>query len=55
MIKTQQQLLQQQLTTACDDDTTSLLRDCYLLEEKERLKEEWSLFKEQKKIFEKER
>ncbi|XP_076976556.1 afadin- and alpha-actinin-binding protein isoform X3 [Tamandua tetradactyla] len=57
MIKTQQQLLQvnQQLTTACDDDTTSLLRDCYLLEEKERLKEEWSLFKEQKKNFERER
>ncbi|XP_075413849.1 afadin- and alpha-actinin-binding protein isoform X3 [Tenrec ecaudatus] len=54
MIKTQQQLLQQ-LTTACDDDTTSLLRDCYLLEEKERLKEEWSLFKEQKKNFERER
>ncbi|XP_012371962.1 afadin- and alpha-actinin-binding protein isoform X2 [Octodon degus] len=54
MIKTQQQLLQQ-LATACDDDTTSLLRDCYLLEEKERLKEEWSLFKEQKKNFERER
>ncbi|XP_036301559.1 afadin- and alpha-actinin-binding protein isoform X3 [Pipistrellus kuhlii] len=55
MIKTQQQLLQQQLATTCDDDTTSLLQDCYLLEEKERLKEEWSLFKEQKKNFEKER
>ncbi|KAM3839642.1 afadin- and alpha-actinin-binding protein isoform 2-T2 [Vipera latastei] len=39
MIKTQQQLLQ----------------DCYLLEEKERLKEEWKLFREQKKNFEKER
>ncbi|XP_026556037.1 afadin- and alpha-actinin-binding protein isoform X2 [Pseudonaja textilis] len=39
MIKTQQQLLQ----------------DCYLLEEKERLKEEWKLFSEQKKNFEKER
>lgn len=46
---------QQQLATTCDDDTTSLLRDCYLLEEKERLKEEWSLFKEQKKNFERER
>ncbi|KAM9689443.1 afadin- and alpha-actinin-binding protein isoform 2-T4 [Trichechus inunguis] len=54
MIKTQQQLLQQ-LATACDDDTTSLLQDCYLLEERERLKEEWSLFKEQKKNFERER
>lgn len=53
MIKTQQQLLQQQLT--CDDDTTLLLQDCYLLEERERLQEEWSLFREQKKNFEKER
>ncbi|XP_070602352.1 afadin- and alpha-actinin-binding protein isoform X3 [Erythrolamprus reginae] len=55
MIKTQQQLLQQQLTAPCDDDTNMLLQDCYLLEEKERLKEEWKLFKEQKKNFEKER
>lgn len=39
MVKTQQQLLQ----------------DCYLLEEKERLKEEWKLFREQKKNFERER
>ncbi|XP_074688504.1 afadin- and alpha-actinin-binding protein isoform X6 [Strix aluco] len=39
MIKTQQQLLQ----------------DCYLLEERERLQEEWRLFREQKKNFEKER
>ncbi|XP_040607569.1 afadin- and alpha-actinin-binding protein isoform X2 [Mesocricetus auratus] len=54
MIRAQQQLLQQ-LATTCDDDTTSLLRDCYLLEEKERLQEEWSLFKEQKKNFERER
>ncbi|KAL7984954.1 hypothetical protein Chor_003524 [Crotalus horridus] len=55
MIKTQQQLLQQQLTAPCDDDTNMLLQDCYLLEEKERLKEEWKLFREQKKNFEKER
>ncbi|XP_077189269.1 afadin- and alpha-actinin-binding protein isoform X1 [Paroedura picta] len=55
MIKTQQQLLQQQLTSPSDDDTSLLLKDCYLLEEKERLKEEWKLFKEQKKNFEKER
>ncbi|XP_066411634.1 afadin- and alpha-actinin-binding protein isoform X2 [Molothrus aeneus] len=53
MIRTQQQLLQQQLT--CDDDTTLLLQDCYLLEERERLQEEWRLFREQKKNFEKER
>ncbi|KAJ6656286.1 hypothetical protein lerEdw1_003942 [Lerista edwardsae] len=55
MIKTQQQLLQQQLTSPCDDDTNMLLQDCYLLEEKERLKEEWKLFREQKKNFERER
>ncbi|XP_038601323.1 afadin- and alpha-actinin-binding protein [Tachyglossus aculeatus] len=53
MIKNQQQLLQQQLTI--DDDTSSLFQDCYLLEEKERLQEEWMLFKEQKKNFERER
>lgn len=39
----------------CDDDTTLLLQDCYLLEERERLQEEWTLFREQKKNFEKER
>ncbi|XP_042641802.1 afadin- and alpha-actinin-binding protein isoform X3 [Tyto alba] len=55
MIRTQQQLLQQQLMSPCDDDTTLLLQDCYLLEERERLQEEWRLFQEQKKNFEKER
>ncbi|XP_061201202.1 afadin- and alpha-actinin-binding protein [Neopsephotus bourkii] len=55
MIKTQQQLLQQQLMCPCDDDTTVLLQDCYLLEERERLQEEWRLFREQRKNFEKER
>ncbi|XP_010084433.1 PREDICTED: afadin- and alpha-actinin-binding protein [Pterocles gutturalis] len=55
MIKTQQQLLQQQLMSPCDDDTTLLLQDCYLLEERERLQEEWRLFRDQKKNFEKER
>uniref|UniRef100_A0A452HER5 Uncharacterized protein n=1 Tax=Gopherus agassizii TaxID=38772 RepID=A0A452HER5_9SAUR len=56
MIKTQQQLLQQQLMSPCDDDDTSvLLQDCYLLEERERLQEEWKLFREQKKNFERER
>lgn len=47
--------LQQQLMSPCDDDTTPLLQDCYLLEERERLQEEWRLFREQKKNFEKER
>ncbi|XP_069088382.1 afadin- and alpha-actinin-binding protein isoform X1 [Pleurodeles waltl] len=55
IIKTQQQLLQQQLATPNDDDTTALLKDCYLLEDKERLKEEWRLFREQRKNFERER
>uniref|UniRef100_A0A8D0HJ94 SSX family member 2 interacting protein n=1 Tax=Sphenodon punctatus TaxID=8508 RepID=A0A8D0HJ94_SPHPU len=56
MIKTQQQLLQQQLTSPSDDDDTNpLLKDCYLLEERERLQEEWKLFREQKKNFERER
>ncbi|KAM4722119.1 afadin- and alpha-actinin-binding protein isoform 2-T3 [Rhinophrynus dorsalis] len=32
-----------------------LLQDCYLLEDKERLQEEWKLFNEQKKNFERER
>ncbi|XP_042191122.1 afadin- and alpha-actinin-binding protein A isoform X2 [Callorhinchus milii] len=55
VIKAQQQLLQQQLNVQCDDETAALLRDCYLLEEKERLKEEWKLFDDQRKNFEKER
>ncbi|KAG9350906.1 hypothetical protein JZ751_024795 [Albula glossodonta] len=54
-IQTQQQLLQQQLSAPCDDETAALLNDCYMLEEKERLKEEWRLFEEQRKNFEKER
>ncbi|KAJ8408506.1 hypothetical protein AAFF_G00259200 [Aldrovandia affinis] len=54
-IQTQQQLLQQQLSSPCDDETAALLNDCYMLEEKERLKEEWRLFDEQRKNFEKER
>ncbi|KAG5850060.1 synovial sarcoma, X breakpoint 2 interacting protein a isoform X1 [Anguilla anguilla] len=55
VIQTQQQLLQQQLSSPCDDETAALLNDCYMLEEKERLKEEWKLFEEQRKNFEKER
>ncbi|XP_048395621.1 synovial sarcoma, X breakpoint 2 interacting protein a isoform X2 [Stegostoma tigrinum] len=55
VIKAQQQLLQQQLNPQCDDETAVLVRDCYLLEEKERLKEEWRLFSDQKKNFERER
>ncbi|XP_041133056.1 synovial sarcoma, X breakpoint 2 interacting protein a isoform X2 [Polyodon spathula] len=55
LITSQQQLWQQQLSCPCDDETGALLRDCYLLEEKERLKEEWRLFDEQRKNFERER
>ncbi|XP_038819706.1 synovial sarcoma, X breakpoint 2 interacting protein a isoform X3 [Salvelinus namaycush] len=55
-IQTQQQLLQQQLNSPCyDDETAALLNDCYTLEEKERLKEEWRLFDEQRRNFERER
>ncbi|MFT7801581.1 afadin- and alpha-actinin-binding protein isoform X1 [Arapaima gigas] len=54
-IQTQQQLWQQQLSSSCDDETAALLNDCYMLEEKERLKEEWRLFDEQRRNFEKER
>uniref|UniRef100_A0A8C8FII7 Uncharacterized protein n=1 Tax=Oncorhynchus tshawytscha TaxID=74940 RepID=A0A8C8FII7_ONCTS len=55
-IQTQQQLLQQQLNSPCyDDETAALLNDCYTLEDKERLKEEWRLFDEQRRNFERER
>ncbi|XP_072275676.1 afadin- and alpha-actinin-binding protein [Pyxicephalus adspersus] len=54
-IKNQQQLLQQQILVGGDEDTSALLQDCYLLEDQERLQEEWRLFTEQKKNFEKER
>nr|XP_046247310.1 afadin- and alpha-actinin-binding protein-like isoform X2 [Scatophagus argus]XP_046247311.1 afadin- and alpha-actinin-binding protein-like isoform X2 [Scatophagus argus]XP_046247312.1 afadin- and alpha-actinin-binding protein-like isoform X2 [Scatophagus argus] len=54
-IQTQQQLLQQQLSSPCDEETTSLLSDCYMLREKESLREEWKTLEEQRKIFERER
>ncbi|XP_073401022.1 afadin- and alpha-actinin-binding protein isoform X3 [Dendrobates tinctorius] len=54
-IKNQQLLLQQQVVEASDDDTSTLLQDCYLLEDQERLQQEWTLFNEQKKNFEMER
>lgn len=53
-IKNQQHLLQQQIIVG-NEDTSALLQDCYLLEDQERLQEEWRLFNEQKKNFEKER
>ncbi|XP_068095231.1 afadin- and alpha-actinin-binding protein isoform X2 [Hyperolius riggenbachi] len=54
-IKSQQHLLQQQIIVGSEDDTSALLQDCYLLEDQERLQEEWRLFHEQKNNFEKER
>uniref|UniRef100_A0A3Q3L9M1 Synovial sarcoma, X breakpoint 2 interacting protein b n=1 Tax=Mastacembelus armatus TaxID=205130 RepID=A0A3Q3L9M1_9TELE len=54
-IQTQQQLLQQQLSSPCDEDASSLLSDCFMLQEKERLREEWKTLEEQRKIFERER
>lgn len=47
--------VQQQLSAPCDEETALLLKDCYMLEEKERLKEEWRLFEEQRKTFASER
>ncbi|XP_040895656.1 afadin- and alpha-actinin-binding protein-like isoform X2 [Toxotes jaculatrix] len=53
-IQKQQQLLQQ-LSSPCDEETASLLSNCYMLQEKERLREEWKTLDEQRKIFERER
>lgn len=47
--------LQQQLNTSCDEENAAVLNDSYMLEEKERLKEEWKVFEEQRKNFEMER
>ncbi|XP_058890671.1 afadin- and alpha-actinin-binding protein-like isoform X1 [Acipenser ruthenus] len=55
LITNQQQLWQQQLSCPFDDEAGALLRDCYLVEEKEKLKEEWRLFDDQRKNFERER
>ncbi|XP_077471618.1 synovial sarcoma, X breakpoint 2 interacting protein a [Stigmatopora argus] len=54
-IHAQQQLLQQQLDESLDHETAELLNGGYTLEEKERLKEEWRLFEEQKRNFARER
>ncbi|XP_069550837.1 afadin- and alpha-actinin-binding protein-like [Brachyistius frenatus] len=54
-IQTQQQLLQQQISAPCDEETASLLSNCYMLQGKERLGEEWKTLEEQRKIFERER
>ncbi|XP_042271923.1 afadin- and alpha-actinin-binding protein-like isoform X1 [Thunnus maccoyii] len=53
-IQTQQHLLQQQLSSPCDE-TASLLNDCFMLQEKDRLREEWKTLEEQRKNFERER
>ncbi|KAM7387894.1 hypothetical protein PAMP_024105 [Pampus punctatissimus] len=54
-IQTQQQLLQQQLSSPCDEETASLLNDCYMLQEKDRLREDWKTLEDQRKNFERER
>ncbi|XP_074525056.1 afadin- and alpha-actinin-binding protein-like isoform X2 [Halichoeres trimaculatus] len=53
-IHTQQQLLHQ-LSSPCDEETASLLSNCYMLQEKDRLREDWENLEEQRKIFERER
>ncbi|TRY94274.1 hypothetical protein DNTS_007117 [Danionella cerebrum] len=45
----------QQISSPCDDETATFLHGCYTLEETERLKEEWRLFYEQKRNFDRER
>lgn len=47
--------MQQQLSSPCDEETASLLSDCYMLQEKERLGDEWKTLEEQRTIFERER
>lgn len=54
-IQMQQQLLQRQLSPPCDDEVTSLLNNCYMQQEKERLRRDWKTLEEQRKIFDKER
>uniref|UniRef100_A0A8C3AZ36 SSX family member 2 interacting protein n=1 Tax=Cyclopterus lumpus TaxID=8103 RepID=A0A8C3AZ36_CYCLU len=54
-IQTQQQLLQQQLSSPCDEETTSLLSNCYMLQERERFREEWKTLEKQRNLFERER
>ncbi|XP_039666581.1 afadin- and alpha-actinin-binding protein-like isoform X2 [Perca fluviatilis] len=53
-IQTQHQLLQQ-LSSPYDEEKSSLLSDCYMLQEKERFRDEWKTLEEQRKIFERER
>lgn len=48
-------MCEQQLVSPCDENTAALLNDGYTLEEKERLKDEWRIFNEQKQTFERER
>ncbi|XP_034737818.1 afadin- and alpha-actinin-binding protein A-like isoform X2 [Etheostoma cragini] len=52
-IQTQHQLLQQ--LSFPYDEKASLLSDCYMLQEKERFRDEWKTLEEQRKIFERER
>ncbi|XP_068175841.1 afadin- and alpha-actinin-binding protein A-like isoform X2 [Antennarius striatus] len=54
-IQGQQQLLQQRLSSPCDEEMASLLSDCSMLQEKDRLREEWKTLEEQRNTFERER
>lgn len=47
--------MQQQLSSPCDEETASLLSNCCMLQEKDRLREDWETLEEQRKIFERER
>lgn len=54
-IRMQQQLLQRQLSSPCDEEVTSLLNNCYMQQENERLRGDWKTLEEQRKIFDRER
>uniref|UniRef100_A0A8C4T1N6 Afadin- and alpha-actinin-binding protein-like n=1 Tax=Erpetoichthys calabaricus TaxID=27687 RepID=A0A8C4T1N6_ERPCA len=54
VIAFQQQLLQESVTSS-NKKLPSSLRDSYVLEERERLRQQWNMFEQQKKRFEKER
>ncbi|XP_039626460.1 afadin- and alpha-actinin-binding protein B-like isoform X2 [Polypterus senegalus] len=54
VIAFQQQLLQESVNSS-NKKLPSSLRDSYVLEERERLRQQWNMFEQQKKRFEKER
>ncbi|XP_061540395.1 afadin- and alpha-actinin-binding protein-like isoform X1 [Phycodurus eques] len=54
-IQKQQHLLQQKLSAQCEEETSDMLDDCHMLQEKDRLLDEWKNLEDQRKSFERER